>query len=137
MQPELNSKIVKTMIWAFLEQSKVVKCKLDLRFELGDIFGLLYFELEKVLFSCISLNSQFTNLSKIWLRSFPDNLSSHDFHLMKVRIEGYDYHDLIWKKKGKQCGLKGILIKGWYILSFSCGFFINHCNFLILLKSHL
>ena len=74
-------------------------------FELAHNFGLLYFEL----FSCISSNSQFTNLSKIWLRSFPDNLSSHDFHLMKVQIEGYDYHDWIWKKKEKQW-VKGTLL---------------------------
>ena len=38
------------MIWVFLDQSKVVKWKLELRFELGEIFEPLYFELEKELF---------------------------------------------------------------------------------------
>ena len=46
------------MIRVFLGQSKVVTCKHGLRFELGEIFEPLYFELEKELLTAFPVKAR-------------------------------------------------------------------------------
>ena len=57
---------IKTMFWSFLDQSTLLKYKLELRFEWCAIFWPLYFELESLLDVFKLLKKWFTERLKTW-----------------------------------------------------------------------